>query len=155
MDARAVVWERPHGAPRPEPGPSGRYAIYPVSSAEIMELAAYDRPRWGANRLPALAAPTAERPHQCFVAVDRETKAFAGFALGAPERIGPIMADAPEAAAWLLFACERAGAPARVLACEENSLVRGVLTAAGYLDSGAAHSVEIPSEAHIASLYAV
>lgn len=146
MSLRVTLWERPPGAARPPPGPSGAYAIYPVSPAEVMELAAYDRPRWGANRLPELAALMGARPHQSFVAVDRTTKAFAGFAFAHADGIGPLMADAPEAAAWLLHAIERAGAFPRVGAPEANADAVRVLEAAGYVRVGAPTTMDVAPE---------
>jgi hypothetical protein len=137
------------------PGPSSRFAIYPVSAAEIMELAAYDRPKWGANRLPDLAALIAARPHQSFVAVDRTTKAFAGFALASADRIGPLMADAPEATAWLLFAIEQAGAPPRMLLLESNPSTRDVMRAAGYEPTGQTSLETLPEDLRVDVVYGV
>lgn len=153
VHARVARWERPEGAPRPPPGPSGRYAIYPVSPAEVMELAAYDRPRWGANRLPELAALMGARPHQSFVAVDRATKAFAGLCFARGDGIGPLMADAPEAAAWLLHAIELAGAAPRIHVFEENPAAARVVADAGYARRGAGEGRAVPAAVVAASVY--
>lgn len=155
MHVQVARWERPAGAPRPEPGPSGRYAIYPVSAAEIMELAAYDRPRWGANRLPELAALMADRPHQAFVAVDRATKAFAGCGFARRDGIGPLMADAPEAAAWLLHAIEGAGAAARLRSHDADPAAARALVAAGYVRVGGDADVDLPEGARLDTVIAL
>lgn len=130
-----TVWERPPDAPRAPPGPSGRWAIYPVSSCEIMELHAYDAPAFGASRGRYLADLIARYPYRSFVAVDRRTGAFSGFALSEATRLGPVVADAPDAAAWLLHACERAGAPARAILGPEPQ-ARALFEAAGYAPTG-------------------
>lgn len=128
----SAFWARPPGTPRAPPGPSGDYAIYPVSSCEIMELLDYDRARFGASRARLLARLVGETPHHSFVAVHRKTGAFSGLALRWDERIGPLVADAPEAAAWLLFAIERAGAHPRAIVAGWNPQARAVFEAAGY-----------------------
>lgn len=129
------VWSRPAGAPRPPPGPSGKWAIYPVSSCEIMELHGYDAPVFGGSRGRYLADLIARFPYRSFVAVDRKTGAFSGFALSDSARLGPVVADSPDAAAWLLHACERAGAPARaILAPGEHA--RALFASAGYAPEG-------------------
>lgn len=125
-------YERPVGAARPPPGPSGDYAVYPVSSAEVMELMEYDRPRFGASRARLLSAFMSERPHHAYVAVHRRTGKFSGLAMSLPERMGPLVAEAPEAAAWLLHACERAGTPPKAIVAEWNPDARAVFEAAGY-----------------------
>lgn len=133
-------WARPPDAPPQAPARSERYAIYPVSSCEIMELLQYDAPRFGARRGPLLAQLVAEEPHRSFVAVDRATGAFSGFALAGARRLGPLVADAPDAAAWLLWACERAGAPARALADERRGEGARAFEAAGWRPAGEARA---------------
>jgi predicted N-acetyltransferase YhbS len=130
-------WERiPGTTPRaPPPGP---FAIYPISSCEIMELWAFDRPRFGANRVAWLADVMAHFPERSFVAFDRASGAIVGHVLGSARFIGPLVADSPEAAAWLLFACERAGTPPIVHASDWNPRAASVLEAAGYQKTGMA-----------------
>lgn len=113
--------------------PSGEYAIYPVSSCEIMELADYDKPRFGVSRARLLALLMAERPHQSFVAVHRKTGAFSGLVLSLGDRIGPLVAETPGAAAWLLHACERAGTPPAAIVPSWNPAAEALFAQAGYL----------------------
>jgi len=127
-------WTRDPTTPRPPPGPSAECALYPVSSCEIMELFDYDRPRWGVGRAPLLADCIGRAPLQSFVAVDRQTRAFAGFVMGASDGIGPLCADSAEAAAWLLHAAERAGAYPSGGALDGEPII-DVLRAAGYQPS--------------------
>lgn len=112
--------------------PSGEHAIYPVSSCEIMELADYDKPRFGASRARLLALFMSERPHQSFVAVHRKTGAFSGHVLSLGDRIGPLVAETPGAAAWLLHACERAGTPPVAIVPSWNKEADALFAAAGY-----------------------
>lgn len=113
--------------------PSGEYAIYPVSSCEIMELADYDKPRFGVSRARLLALLMAERPHQSFVAVHRKTGAFSGLVLSLGDRIGPLVAETPGAAAWLLHACERAGTPPVAIVPAWNPAAEALFAGAGYV----------------------
>lgn len=114
---------------RPEPS---EHAIYPVSPAEVMELLACDRPRFGASRGPLLAKLMARQPQQAFVAVHRKTGTFSGHALAFDDRIGPLVADSPATAAWLLHAMERAGTPAKAVVAHWNADARALFDAAGY-----------------------
>lgn len=125
-------WERPAGAQRANPGPSGDYAVYPVSSCEIMELLDFDRPRFGASRARLLSRLISEWPHHSFVSVHRRTGAFSGLALRWDDRVGPLVAESPAAAAWLLHAVERAGATPKALVAEWNDDAKRVFAAAGY-----------------------
>lgn len=127
----SALWTRA-GPARAPSVPSGDHAIYPVSPAEIMELHAYDRRVFGAGRGRYLAALMAERPHQSFVAVHRKTGRFSGHAFATERVIGPLYADAPEAAAWLLAAIERSGSPPRAIVPAWNPDAERVFTAAGY-----------------------
>lgn len=111
-------------------------SIYPISSCEIMELYAYDASRFGANRAPWLATMMAEFPTRSFVAFERAGN-IAGYALAGSNIIGPLVADSPTTAARLLFACERAGAPAVVLPRSDCPGALEVLAAAGYAPTGA------------------
>lgn len=135
---RTVRWERAEGAPRPDPGPSGDYAIYPVSACEIMDVHAFDRARFGASRAPWLAAVMADFPERAFVAFHRRSGAIAGLAFGQERAVGPLVADAPEAAAWLLLAVERAGTPPVARLLESNAAAARVFEAAGYVRSSRA-----------------
>lgn len=130
-DGESALWRRA-GPMRAPSLPSGEYAIYPVSPAEIMELVACDTPRFGASRARWLAARIGEEPQRSFVAVHRKTGAFSGHALVVGERIGPLIADAPEAAAWLLAAIERAGGPPMAIVPDWNPDAARVFAAAGY-----------------------
>lgn len=130
-----ALWARPAEAPRPPPGPSGKWAIYPVSSCEIMELHGYDAPVFGASRGRHLADLISRFPYRSFVAVDRKSGAFSGFVLSEDDRIGPLAADSPEAAAWLLHAAERAGTPPRALVGPSPE-ARAFFAAAGYVPAG-------------------
>ena len=126
--------ERPVGAPSPDtfrPG-TAPTAVYPVSPAEVMELLACDQPRFGASRGPLLAKLMAMHQQQAFVAVDRKTGAFTGHAFAFRDRIGPLVADSPESAAWLLHALERARTPTRAIVAHWNPAARALFEAAGY-----------------------
>lgn len=127
----SAIWTRA-GEKRGPVAPSGEYAIYPVSPAEIMELLACDAPRFGANRAPFLASLVSKHPQQVFVAVHRRTGAFSGHVLSLGGRIGPLVADSPAAAAWLLHAAERAGVPPKVIVAEWNADAVALFEAAGY-----------------------
>lgn len=105
-------WRRDRETPAPEL-PPGEHALYPISSCEVMELVAYDRPRFGASRARLLALLMARFPERAFVAFHRGTGAIGGYAMATERGIGPLVADTPELALRLLLACERAGAPAR------------------------------------------
>lgn len=131
MDPR---WERPEGPPVPPSAPQGPIAVYPISSCEIMELHAYDAARFGANRGRVLAEPMAERPHQCFVAFDRKTGAVAGHVLTQENAVGPLVADTPHAAEWLLYAAEMAGAARQAYLPGQNPHAQRTFARAGYVD---------------------
>lgn len=124
-------WQREGDIRAPEVA-SGDFAIYPVSPAEIMELVRYDTPRFGGGRGRYLGALMAQRPHQSFVAVHRATGAFSGLALSHDGRIGPLVADTPEAAAWLLHAIERAGATGAAIVPAWNPRAEALFASAGY-----------------------
>lgn len=108
------------------------HAIYPVSPAEVMELLACDQPRFGASRGPLLAKLMAMHPQQAFVAVHRRTGAFSGHAFAFRDRIGPLVADTPQTAAWLLHALERARTPAKAIVAHWNADAKALFDAAGY-----------------------
>lgn len=135
-DAR---WHRdPARPPAPPSAPQGPISVYPISSCEIMELHAYDAARFGANRAGVLADPMAERPHHCFVAFDRRRGAIVGHVLSQEKGIGPLVADTPHAAEWLLYAAEMAGAAPVVHVPGANPAAQAVLARAGYAPSGIA-----------------
>ena len=129
----SAVWTRAEGlGPRAQKEGAGDHAIYPVSPAEIMELLAYDKPRFGAGRGRYLAALMSERQHQAFVAVNRKTGAFEGHVFATERGAGPMMADAPEAATRLLHAIEGAGATPRAIVPAWNPDAERVFEAAGF-----------------------
>jgi hypothetical protein len=97
-----------------------------------MELAAYDRPRLGVGRARLLALLMAEAPQRSFVAVHRKTGAFSGHVLSLGDGIGPLVAQTPEAAAWLLHACERAGTPPNARVPGWNRGAEALFASAGY-----------------------
>lgn len=113
------------------PAPS-EDAIYPVSPAEVMELLACDRPRFGGNRGPLLAKLMALHPQQAFVAVRRATGEFSGHAFAFRDRVGPLVTDSPATAAWLLHALERAGTPAKAIVAHWHPEARALFASAGY-----------------------
>lgn len=130
-------WRRdPALPPVPPSAPQGPISVYPISSCEIMELHAYDSARFGANRAAVLAEPMAERPHHCFVAFDRRTGAVAGHVLTQEKGIGPLVADSPHAAEWLLYAAEMAGAVPVAHLPGANPAAQAVFARAGYAPSG-------------------
>lgn len=123
----------PQAVPPPSSlAPASLHAVYPVSPAEIMELLAYDKPRFGAGRGRYLGALMAEEPHRSFVAISRKTGTFEGHGFANDRTIGPIFADAPEAAAQLLRALETADAPPRAIVPAWNPHAERVFAAAGY-----------------------
>lgn len=132
-------WARPEGAaPVPPGAPQGPIAVYPISSCEVMELHAYDAARFGANRAGVLAEPMAERPHQCFVAFERASGRIVGHVLTQERSLGPLVADTPHAAEWLLFAAEMAGASRVAFLPGLNPEARRVFARAGYAPEGPA-----------------
>lgn len=112
--------------------PPSEDAIYPVSPAEVMELLACDRPRFGGSRGPLLAKLMALHPQQAFVAVRRSTGAFSGHAFAFRDRVGPLVAESPATAAWLLHALERAGTPAKAVVAHWHPEAKALFEAAGY-----------------------
>lgn len=129
-------WSRPAWGPRPTPAPSA-HAVFPVSACELMDLVRYDAQRFGAHRAPWLAAAMADFPERCFVAFHKPGGDLAGFALARAQAIGPVVADAPEAAMWLVRACEGAGAPPRAQLLAANPDAAQVFAALGYSPDGA------------------
>jgi len=121
-------WARQHAA---EPYEAA-HAVYPASGAELMEIAAFDRSRFGANRAPWIAAVLADFPGRAFVAYDRASGRLAGYALGQGEYVGPLVADDPGAARALLHATESAGTPATLDVLDANPHIERVLPASGY-----------------------
>lgn len=130
--AFAQRWSREASAPRPAAPRLETAAVYPISSCEIMELHAYDAPRFGAGRSAFLAELIGAHPERSFVAFDKKAGHVVGYALGQERFIGPIVADSPDIAARLLLACERAGAPALAYPLEAGAPALDVLMAAGY-----------------------
>lgn len=135
---RQVATSRRHelvGASRAPPV-TRRFAIYPISSCEIMELLKYDAPRFGASRAPFLAAIMGAYPERAFVAFEKTTGAIAGFC-GTQERVvGPLVADDAEAAGLLLHAAVVAGAPAKVLPSGLNPAAESLLASLGWTPDG-------------------
>jgi GNAT superfamily N-acetyltransferase len=99
-------WSGSVRPPRP-----GSVAVYPASGAELLEMAAFDRVRFGANRAPWLAAVMKDLPHGAFVAYDRQDGRLRGFVLGQERFAGPLVADDAEAAHHLLHATVASGTP--------------------------------------------
>lgn len=120
-----------------EPAPSGRFAVYPVSACELMDLARYDAARFGGSRAPWLAAVMADFSDRAFVCFTKPEGDLAGFVLGQGTFVGPLVADAPEAAALLLRAAEVAGTPARAHLAP-GAHARALFRSAGYAPEGAA-----------------
>lgn len=135
--ARTERWRR-EGPPRMPAGEPREVAIYPVSACELMDLVAYDAPRFGGRRGKWLAAALDDLPEQGFVAFRRGDGALAGFVLGQRRAVGPLVADTEEAAAWLLRAAEAAGAPPVAHLGPGNPAAERVFRAAGYAPTGAA-----------------
>lgn len=129
-------WERGEGPPVPPSAPQGPISIYPISSCEVMELAAYDTARFGARRTHLLAEPMGERPDQAFVAFDRATGKIVGHVQTQERNLGPLVADTPHAASWLLYAAEMAGAPRVAFLPGDNPEAARVFARAGYAPSG-------------------
>ena len=134
-----VAFGESHLSVREGPRPVGfalepsEHAIYPVSPAEVMELLACDQPRFGASRGPLLAKRMATDPQHAFVAVHRATGAFSGHVFASRDRIGPLVADTPATAAWLLHAAERSGAPAKAIVAHWNADAKALFDRAGYV----------------------
>lgn len=129
-------WSRPADADRPPLHASPRHRIFPISTAEILELAAYDLPRFGANRSAWIAAVLADLPTRAFVAFDAASGRILGFVLGQEEFVGPLVADAPSVARDLLLATEGAGTPARIHILDDHAGAREMLEAFGYRPEG-------------------
>lgn len=129
-------WRRPPGEPPVAPRAEKRYSLYPISACEVMELWAYDKPRFGANRVPWLASTMARFPERAFVAFDRKTGAIAGYVESQERWIGPLVAEDDGAARWLLYAAERAGAPAAAITSSTNPAAERMVRAAGYEHDG-------------------
>lgn len=109
---RTTRWARAATTTAPAPPPAPDHAVYPMSIAELAEVAAFDRARFGANRAPWIAEVLQAFPHRAFVAYDRASNAMTGFVLGQDRFVGPLVADDPSAAAALLAATTSAGTPA-------------------------------------------
>ncbi|MEA3201427.1 MAG: hypothetical protein QOE90_2855 [Thermoplasmata archaeon] len=118
------------------PPASRRYAIYPISSCEIMELLRYDAPRFGASRAPLIASLMGAFPERSFVAFERAGGAIAGYACTQERVVGPLVADDPEAAALLLHAAVQAGAPRKALATGLSPAAEAMLSARGWTPDG-------------------
>lgn len=122
-------WQRT-GAPTGHD--ASKHAIYPASAAELMEIAAFDGTRFGANRAPWLAAVLRDLPGRAFVAYERASGRLAGYALGQERYVGPVVADDREAATLLLLAVEASGAPPTADLLDVNASAGLVFSEAGY-----------------------
>ncbi|HVL48715.1 MAG TPA: GNAT family N-acetyltransferase [Candidatus Thermoplasmatota archaeon] len=132
-------WSLPPSATaKPPATPPGDHAVYPISSCEIMDLVAFDAPRFGASRGPLLAALLAAFPERSFVTFSRSTGAITGLVCGQERHVGPWVADDPVAAAWLLHACVAAGTPPFVMAPRSNTRAAEALASLGYARDGIA-----------------
>lgn len=130
-DGALARWQR--DAAPPTGAPPASAALYPISSCEVMDLAAYDAARFGASRASILAELVALHPELSFVAFDRATGVIAGFALATRARIGPVVADDHAIARRLVDAALLAGAPAALDAPES---AWPMLEAAGWHRAG-------------------
>lgn len=125
-------WQRAPGSePRAIDG-ERTVSVYPISACEVMDIWSFDGPRFGANRVPLLASSMARYPERTFVAFDRASGKVRGVVFSQERWIGPLVADDDEAAARLLLAAERAGAPARAIAAPTQGRVEEILGAQGY-----------------------
>lgn len=102
------------------PRPSRSVAVYPASVAELAEIGAFDRPRFGANRGPWVANVLQTFPHRAFVAYRRAGGTLAGYVLGQDRFVGPLVADDAETASVLLAATIGAGTPPVLHVREDN-----------------------------------
>lgn len=126
---------RPGTAPTAPPG-ERTVSIYPISSCEVMDLWKYDAPRFGANRVPWLASAMSRFPERTFVAFDRASGDIVGYAESQERWIGPLVADSEEAAARLLLAAERAGAPPAIISGPGHEAAARLLRTQGYEPDG-------------------
>lgn len=80
----------------------GSVGIRPASSADLQEMAEYDRPRFGGDRRPILAQLLHDPA--CSAAIAVRDGQLDGFAFLRPDeaRLGPVVADDPGAAGALL-----------------------------------------------------
>lgn len=128
----------PAAPPVPPAARMGDFSIYPISSCEVMELLAYDAARFGASRATLLAEAMALRPQQCFVAFDRARGNIVGHVLAQEQVLGPLVADTPRAARWLLYAAEMAGAPRAAHVSGLQPGLDEVFAQAGWAEDGSA-----------------
>lgn len=134
--AQVPRWRRKPGTqPRAPEGPR-TVSIYPISSCEVMDLWRYDAPRFGASRMPWLASAMARFPERTFVAFDRASGDIVGYVESQERWIGPLVADSAEAAAWLLFAAERAGAPPVAIVGPDHAGAAALLARVGFEPEG-------------------
>jgi GNAT superfamily N-acetyltransferase len=84
--------------------PSDGIAIERAGPGDLQPLAAYDAPRFGADRSPILAAALADRERPVLVA--KRVGALLGYAVLRPDgtRLGPFVADEPNVAGALVAA---------------------------------------------------
>jgi N-acetylglutamate synthase-like GNAT family acetyltransferase len=71
------------------------------TATSLEDIARWDAPVFGGNRLPLLEALAIDSPGRTFIAQD-ESGAIRGFLVAQPVVIGPVAADSPEAAADLI-----------------------------------------------------
>lgn len=117
--SQARRWRRTAGAARVRSG--GGHSVHPISLSEVMEIAAYDAPRFGGKRLRWLLATMHQAPWNAFMSRARSTGEVTGFVLGQERHIGPLVADDEDVAAALLAAVELSGAPPAALVPEAHA----------------------------------
>jgi GNAT superfamily N-acetyltransferase len=103
-----------------------------LQPSDFSEVVAFDAERFGASRSGILAMYQGEFPGRAFVARDREGK-VAGYLIAQKQRIGPWLADTPEAAEALLCqALSLFSGSASVLVPEHNLAARALLERFGF-----------------------
>lgn len=124
-------WRRAAVGPIPEP--EARSAtLQPFSHAELREVGAFDRPRFGAGRSAWLAEVLADLPERAFCAYDRSSGGLIGFAMGQEQFVGPLVADSSEAARRLLAACVAAGTPPLIHIVDNNPAAVQLVSSLGF-----------------------
>lgn len=131
VDDRAVFYERAADAPR-LPAPPNTHAVSRLRREDLPAVAAFDAPRFGAERGDVLASYL-DAPDRAFVSRGA-ARQVCGFLFAQRQALGPWMAETPEDAEALLaraLALPFDGAPS-VIAPESHEYAARLLSRYGF-----------------------